>query len=116
MLWKAYREWRELVLAAEGDELRLSLDGKLVCAHRSAGFAPPEKSWLSLSAPNTVWVDDIKLWKSAPSKDQLHAPPQGESTDKTLRSLPAPLCLAQEMGQGLGAGSLLQRALSDAIA
>jgi hypothetical protein len=61
--WKADREWHELVLAAEGDELRLSLDGKLVCAHRSEGFAHPEKRWLSLAAPNTVWVDDVKIWK-----------------------------------------------------
>lgn len=61
--WKADREWHALTLAAEGDELRLSLDGKLVCTHRSPGFAHPEKRWLSLAAPNTVWVDDVKIWK-----------------------------------------------------
>jgi hypothetical protein len=61
--WKADTEWHELVLVMEGDELRLSLDGKLVARHRSAGFAHPMKRWFSFLVPSTVWIDDVKIWK-----------------------------------------------------
>ncbi len=61
--WKADKEWHDLTLAFEGDEMRLSIDGKLVAAHRSEGFAHPSKRWLSFSAANTLWIDDVKIWK-----------------------------------------------------
>lgn len=61
--WKADTEWHELVLVTEGDEMRLSLDGKLVARHRSAGFAHPMKRWFSFLVPSTVWLDDVKIWK-----------------------------------------------------
>lgn len=61
--WKADNAWHELVIVTEGDELRLSLDGKLVASHRSEGFAHPMKRWFSFLVPNTVWVDDVKIWK-----------------------------------------------------
>jgi len=61
--WKQDTAWHELVLVTEGDELRLSLDGKLVARHRSAGFAHPMKRWFSFLVPNTVWIDDVKIWK-----------------------------------------------------
>ncbi len=61
--WKADTDWHELVLLTEGDEMRLSLDGKLVARHRSAGFAHPMKRWFSFLVPNTVWIDDVKIWK-----------------------------------------------------
>jgi len=61
--WKADNEWHDLTLAFEGDEMRLSIDGKLVVAHRSEGFAHPSKRWLSFSAANTVWLADVKIWK-----------------------------------------------------
>ena len=61
--WKADTEWHELVLVTEGDEMRLSLDGRVVARHRSAGFAHPMKRWFSFLVPNTVWIDDVKLWK-----------------------------------------------------
>ncbi len=61
--WKSDREWHELVLVTESDELRLSLDGKLVAAHRSAGFAHPTKRWLSFLAGSTVWIDDVKIFR-----------------------------------------------------
>lgn len=61
--WKADTEWHELVLVTEGDEMRLSLDGKLVARHRSAGFAHPMKRWFSFLVPSTVWIDDVKIWK-----------------------------------------------------
>jgi len=61
--WQADHEWHDLVLAFEGDEMRLSIDGKLVVSHRSEGFAHPSKRWLSFSAANTVWISDVKIWK-----------------------------------------------------
>lgn len=61
--WKADTEWHELVLVTEGDQLRLSVDGKLVAEHRSEGFAHPMKRWFSFLVPNTVWIDDVKIWK-----------------------------------------------------
>ena len=61
--WKADNEWHDLTLAFEGDEMRLSIDGKLVASHRSEGFAHPSKRWLSFSAANTLWISDVKIWK-----------------------------------------------------
>ncbi len=61
--WKADTEWHELVLVTEGDEMRLSLDGKLVARHRSEGYAHPIKRWFSFLTPSTVWIDDVKIWK-----------------------------------------------------
>ena len=61
--WKADHEWHDLTLAFEGDEMRLSIDGRLVAAHRSEGFAHPVKRWLSFSAANTVWISDVRIWK-----------------------------------------------------
>lgn len=59
----ADHEWHDLVLVTEGDEMRLSLDGKLITHHRSEGFAHPMKRWFSFLVPNTVWIDDVKIWK-----------------------------------------------------
>ncbi len=61
--WKADTEWHDLVLVTEGDEMRLSLDGRLIAHHRSAGFAHPMKRWFSFLVPSTVWIDDVKIWK-----------------------------------------------------
>jgi hypothetical protein len=61
--WKADHEWHDLTLAFEGDQMRLSIDGKLVASHRSDGYAHPTKRWLSFSASNTLWISDVKIWK-----------------------------------------------------
>ena len=60
---KADHEWHELVLVTEADEMRLSLDGRLVAKHRSEGFAHPMKRWFSFLIPSTVRIDDVKIWK-----------------------------------------------------
>ncbi len=62
--WKADTAWQELVLVTEGDEMRLSLNGKVIAHHHSEGFAHPMKRWFSFLVPNTVWVDDVKIWKT----------------------------------------------------
>jgi hypothetical protein len=61
--WKADNAWHDLVLVTEGDEMRLSLDGKVLARHRSEGFAHPMKRWFSFLVPSTVWIDDVKIWK-----------------------------------------------------
>lgn len=61
--WKADSAWHDLVLVTEGDEMRLSLDGKLLAHHRSDGFAHPMKRWFSFLVPGMVWIDDVKIWK-----------------------------------------------------
>lgn len=61
--WKTDTEWHELVLVTEGDEMRLSLDGKLQISHRSEGFAHPVKRWFSFLVNSTVWIDDVKIWR-----------------------------------------------------
>lgn len=61
--YKADNEWHELVLITEGDEMRLSIDGALLAHHRSEGFAHPMKRWFSFLIPNTVWIDDVKIYK-----------------------------------------------------
>jgi hypothetical protein len=52
-----------LTLVTEGDEMRCSVDGKLVARHRSEGFAHPMKRWFSFLAPSTVWIDDVKIFQ-----------------------------------------------------
>ena len=61
--WKADHEWHDLTLVTEGDQMRLSIDGKLVAAHRSEGFAHPAKRWLSFATTSTAWVADVTIWK-----------------------------------------------------
>lgn len=61
--WRAENEWHELLLVTEGDEMRLSIDGRLVLSHRSEGYAHPVKRWFSFLVPGTVWIDDVKIWK-----------------------------------------------------
>ncbi len=61
--WKSDTEWHDLIIVTEGDEMRLTIDGKVVARHRSEGFAHPVKRWLSFGIPSTVWIDDVKIWK-----------------------------------------------------
>ncbi len=61
--WKADNKWHDLMLVTEGDQMRISIDGKLVLEHRSEGFAHPTKRWFSFLIPATVWIDDVKIWR-----------------------------------------------------
>ena len=60
--FKADTDWHELILITVGDEMCLTLDGKLIAKHRSEGFAHPMKRWFSFLVNNTVWIDDVKIW------------------------------------------------------
>lgn len=61
--WSADHEWHELVLVTEGNEMRVTLDGKRLGSHRSEGFAHPVKRWLGMLMGTTAWVDDVEIWK-----------------------------------------------------
>jgi hypothetical protein len=61
--FKADTKWHELILLTVGDEMRLTLDGRLLASHHSEGFAHPMKRWFSFLIPSTVWIDDVKVWK-----------------------------------------------------
>ena len=60
---KANKEWHVYTLVTEGDEMRFSLDGKLIASHRSEGYAHDMKRWFSFLANSTVWIDDVKIYK-----------------------------------------------------
>lgn len=61
--WAADTQWHELVIITQDDEMRLSLDGIVMAQHRSEGFAHPVKRWFSFLVPNTVWIDQVEIWK-----------------------------------------------------
>jgi hypothetical protein len=61
--WKADTAWHHLTLVTEGDQMRLSVDGKSFAQWDSEGFAHPHKRWFSFLVASTVWVDDVKIWK-----------------------------------------------------
>lgn len=61
--WDADHDWHTLVLVTEGDEMRVTLDGKLLGSHRSEGFSHPVKRWFSLLMNPTAWIDDVDVWK-----------------------------------------------------
>ena len=61
--FKTDKAWHVLTLVTEGDELRFSLDGKLIAKHRSEGYAHDPKRWFSFLVGSTVWIDDVKIYK-----------------------------------------------------
>jgi hypothetical protein len=61
--WPADDGWHELVLVTEGDEMRVTLDGKPLGSHRSEGFAHPMKRWFSFLMNPSAWIDDVKVYK-----------------------------------------------------
>jgi hypothetical protein len=61
--WDADNDWHTLVLVTEGDEMRLTVDGKLLGSHRSEGFAHPMKRWFSLLMNPSAWIDEVEVWK-----------------------------------------------------
>jgi hypothetical protein len=61
--WDADNEWHTLVLVTEGDEMRVTLDGKPLGSHRSEGFAHPMKRWFSLLMNPSAWIDEVEVWK-----------------------------------------------------
>lgn len=56
-------KWYDLIARAEGDTLRILIDGKEVASFSSEGIAHPTKRLLRLAVPKQAVVDDVKIWR-----------------------------------------------------
>ena len=56
-------KWHTVRVHVVGDELKVSIDEKLVASFQSIGFAHPTKKTLRLSVPREAWVDDLKIYR-----------------------------------------------------
>lgn len=60
-------KWHDLVLETVGDEMRASVDGKLVAFLKSSGIAHATKSKVEFGcAGQDGFFDDIKIWNAEP--------------------------------------------------
>ena len=56
-------QWHTVLVVFEGDEMRVSLDGKPVGGHRSEGFAHPTKRLIRFLVSKSAGLDDVRIWK-----------------------------------------------------
>jgi hypothetical protein len=56
-------QWHTVLVVFEGDEMRVSLDGKALGAHRSIGFAHPTKRLIRFLVSKSAELDDVRIWK-----------------------------------------------------
>ncbi|NJM55557.1 MAG: LamG domain-containing protein [Verrucomicrobiae bacterium] len=56
-------KWHDLLVTIHGDELSLTLDGKLIGSFKSPGIAHPTKRMLRLAVPRNAVVDDVRIWR-----------------------------------------------------
>lgn len=56
-------KWHDLLVTIQGDDLTISVDGKLAASLHSPGIAHPTKRMLRLSVPRNAVVDDVKIWR-----------------------------------------------------
>jgi hypothetical protein len=59
----AIGEWHDLLVTVAGDEMSVTIDGRLVGSFKSPGFAHPTKRLLRLAVPRNAVVDDVKIWR-----------------------------------------------------
>ena len=59
----AIGQWHDLLVKIAGDELSVTLDGKMVGSFKSPGIAHPTKRTLRLAVPRNAVVDDVKIWR-----------------------------------------------------
>ena len=59
----ALNQWHELLVKISGDELAITVDGKLLGTLKSPGIAHPTKKMLRLAVPRNAVVDDVKIWR-----------------------------------------------------
>lgn len=57
-------QWHDLLVKVVGDELSVSVDGRLVGTFKSPGIAHPTKRMLRLAVPRNAVVDDVKIWRT----------------------------------------------------
>lgn len=56
-------KWHDLLVTIQGDELSISVDGRLAASLQSPGIAHPTKRMLRLSVPRNAIVDDVGVWR-----------------------------------------------------
>ncbi|MCC6357040.1 MAG: hypothetical protein IT577_24400 [Verrucomicrobiae bacterium] len=56
-------KWHDLLVTIRGDELSISVDGRLATSLQSPGIAHPTKRLLRLSVPRNAIVDDVGVWR-----------------------------------------------------
>ena len=56
-------KWHDLLVQITGDELAVTIDGKLAGTMKSPGIAHPTKRMLRLAIPRNAVVDDVKIWR-----------------------------------------------------
>lgn len=56
-------KWHDLLVNVAGDDLSVTVDGKLVGSFKSSGIAHPTKRMLRLAVPRNAVVDDVKIWR-----------------------------------------------------
>ena len=61
----AVGEWHDLLVKISGDELTVTIDGKLMGTLKSPGIAHPAKKMLRLAVPRNAVVDDVKIWRKS---------------------------------------------------
>jgi hypothetical protein len=61
----ALNEWHDLLVKISGDELIVTVDGKLMGSLKSPGVAHPTKKMLRLAVPRNAVVDDVKIWRKS---------------------------------------------------
>ena len=59
----ALNVWHDLLVKITGDELAVTVDGKLLGTLKSPGIAHPTKRLLRLAVPRNAVVDDVKIWR-----------------------------------------------------
>lgn len=63
----ALGQWHDVLVKVAGDELSVTLDGKLIGSFKSPGIAHPTKRMLRLAVPRNAVVDDVKIWRAGGS-------------------------------------------------
>jgi hypothetical protein len=63
----ALGQWHDVLVKVAGDELSVTLDGKLIGSLKSPGIAHPMKRMLRLAVPRNAVVDDVKIWRAGGS-------------------------------------------------
>ena len=58
-------KWHEVRATIQDDEIRCTINGKVVGTFKSEGFAHPRKSKLRLHVAKSLHLDDVRIWKSA---------------------------------------------------
>lgn len=57
------KQWHQVSVTIKGDELRCTINDKLIGTFRSEGFAHETKGLLRLLVAKNAYVDDVQIWR-----------------------------------------------------